>query len=197
VRTPARDPLPPRLAADLAPRALDDLSEGAESVRARDMQLAGARLGRLGMLDCALERCDMARLDATSSSLVRVELADCRLTGSDFAEALLRDVLMRGCRMDLASLRDARMERVTFERCDLRELDLQGARLHEVRFRDCDLSEAILEGTDCTRCELHDCTYTGLRGIGGLRGTTLGWADAVELAPAFAAALGVQVEDRS
>jgi uncharacterized protein YjbI with pentapeptide repeats len=66
-----------------------------------------------------------------------------------------------------------------------------------VRFRDCDLSEAILEGTDCTRCELHDCTYTGLRGIGGLRGTTLGWADAVELAPAFAAALGVQVEDRS
>jgi uncharacterized protein YjbI with pentapeptide repeats len=196
VKSPAREPLPPRLAADLAFRALDDLGEGAESVRARDMQLAGARLGRLGLLDCSLERCDLAGLDATSSSLVRVVLAGCRLTGADFGEALLRDVLMRESRMDLASLRDARLERVTFERCDLRELDLQGTRLHEVRFVGCDLSDAILDGADCTRCELYDCTYTGLRGISGLRGTTVGWADAVELAPAFAAALGVRVADR-
>ena len=194
--TPAREPLSPRLAPDLAFRALDDLSEGAESLRTRDQQLAGARLGRLGLLDCEFLRCDLAGVDATSSSLVRVALADCRLTGADLSEALLRDVLVQQSRVDLAALRDARMERVTFERCDLRELDLQGARLHEVRFRGCDLSDAIFEDADCSRCELHDCTYTGLRGIGGLRGTTLGWADAVELAPAFAAALGVRVEQR-
>jgi uncharacterized protein YjbI with pentapeptide repeats len=195
--SPAREPLPPRLAADLAVTAVDDLSEGLEGVRSRDARLAGARLGRLGMLDCALERGDMAGLDATSSSLVRVALAECRLTGSDFAEALLRDVVVRECRMDLSSLRDARLERVAFEGCDLRELDLQGARLHEVRFRGCDLSGALFEDADCSRCELHECTYNGLRGIGGLRGTTLGWGDAVELAPAFAAALGVHVDERA
>jgi uncharacterized protein YjbI with pentapeptide repeats len=196
VATTAREPLPPRVAPDLAATAIDDLAEGLESVRANGERLPGTRLGRLGLLDCVLSHCDLAGLDATATSLVRVELAGCRLTGCDFGEAALRDVVLRDCRMDLASLRDARLERVTFERCDLSELDLQGARLHDVRFLGCDLTEAILEETDCSRSELHDCTYTGLRGIGGLRGTTLGWADAVELAPAFAAALGVKVAPR-
>ena len=76
---PAREPLPPRLPADLAATDIDDLGEGLEGVRARDVRLAGAKLGRLGLLDCALSRCDLAGLDATSSSLARVELAECRL----------------------------------------------------------------------------------------------------------------------
>jgi uncharacterized protein YjbI with pentapeptide repeats len=195
VTTTAREPLPPRLATGAAYRGVapEDLADGLSEVRGRDLALAGARLGRLGLLDCAFERCDMAGLDAEASSVVRVALSGCRLTGIAAGEALLRDVRLSDCRMDLASLRDARLERVTFERCDLRELDLQGARLHEVRLLGCDLSEAILEEADCSRCELHDCTYTGLRGIGGLRGATIGWGDAVELAPAFAAALGVRV----
>ena len=196
--TPAREPLPPRLPADRAAVEVppEDLAEGLEGVVVRDAVLSGARLGRLGLLDCAFSRCDLAGLDASASSLVRVELAGSRLTGGSFKEALLRDVVLRDCRMDLASFSDARLERVTFEGCDLRELDLQGARLHEVRLLGCDLSGAILEGTDCTRCELHDCSYEDLRGIGGLSGATIGWADAVELAPAFAAALGVRVAGR-
>jgi uncharacterized protein YjbI with pentapeptide repeats len=194
--TPPREPLPPRLPPDLASVPVDDLADGLESVRARDVRLAGARLGRLGLLDCEFLRCDLAGVDATSSSLVRVALDECRLTGADVGSATLRDVVVRDCRMDLASVRDARLERVTFERCTLCELDLQGARLHEVRFHGCDLSAAIFADADCSRCELYDCTYTGLRGITGLRGTTLGWGDAVELAPAFAAALGVTVAER-
>lgn len=194
--TTAREPLPPRLAPDRAPTdvAAEDLAEGLEGIVARDVRLPGARLGRLGLLDCAFERCDLAGLDASSSSLVRAALTGCRLTGCNGREALLRDVVLRDCRMDLASLAGARMERVTFERCDLRELDLHAGRLHEVRLLGCDLSGAIFEETDCTRCELRDCTYTDLRGISGLAGTTIGWADAVELAPAFAAALGVRVD---
>ena len=192
---PAREPLPPRVAADRAPTAVtaEELADGLEGTVARDLRLPGARLGRLGLLDCAFTRCDLAGLDASESSLVRVELTGCRLTGGNAREALLRDVVLRDCRMDLASLAGARLERVTFERCDLRELDLHAARLHEVRLFGCDLSGAILEETDCTRCELRECTYADLRGIAGLAGATIGWPDAIELAPAFAAALGVRV----
>ena len=193
---PAREPLPPRIPDHRAtPSAIDpgDLAEGLEGASVRDARLAGARIGRLGLLDCRLDRCELAGADAKHSSLVRVELAGCRLTGLEGEDVLLRDVRISDCRMDLASLRDARLERVTFERCDLRELDLQGARLHEVRFLACDLSEAIVADADCSRTELADCTYTDLRGLSGLRGTTIAWADAIELAPAFAAALGVRV----
>jgi uncharacterized protein YjbI with pentapeptide repeats len=195
--TTGREPLPPRLSEDRALTVVEaaELAEGLEGVRTGDARLAGARLGRLGLLDCAFERCDLAGLDAAASSLVRARFAGCRLTGLKAVGALLRDVVARDCRMDLATLRDARLERVTFERCDLRELDLQGARLHEVRFHGCDLGDAILSGADCTRCELRDCAYTGLRGIESLRGVTIGWPDAIELAPAFAAALGIRVAE--
>jgi uncharacterized protein YjbI with pentapeptide repeats len=190
----AREPLAPRLPADLAPLpAVPDLGEGVEGALLRDASLAGQELGRLGMLDCALERCDLSGLQAAKSSLVRVSVGGSRLTGLLAGEVLLRDVLFRDCRMDLASLAGARMERVTFERCDLRELDLGQARLHDVRFLDCDLSHAILEEADCSRTELRECRYEGLRGIDGLRGTAVGWSDAVELATAFANALGVRV----
>jgi uncharacterized protein YjbI with pentapeptide repeats len=193
----AREPAPPRLAVDRAavPVAPADLAEGLESVRVRDAMLAGARVGRLGLLDCALERCDLGGLDVADGSLVRVAISDSRLTGLAGAGVLLRDVTIADCRMDVASLAGARLERVSFERCDLRELDLQGARLHDVRFAECDLGQALLEGADCTRTELRDCGYEGLRGIDGLRGTAIAWPDAVALARRFADALGVRVLD--
>jgi uncharacterized protein YjbI with pentapeptide repeats len=193
----ARDPAPPRLPPDLAAATVEaaDLGEGLESVRVRDTVLAGARVGRLGLLDCALERCDLGGLVVADASLVRVEIAGCRLTGLAGSGVLLRDVSFRDCRMDLASLTGARMERVRFEGCDLRELDLEAARLHDVRFAGCDLGQALLAGADCTRTELHDCTYEGLRGIDGLRGTAIAWPDAVALARQFAAELGVRVID--
>jgi uncharacterized protein YjbI with pentapeptide repeats len=193
----AREPAPPRLAPDRAAVAVEpaDLGDGLESVRVRDAVLAGARVGRLGLLDCALERCDLGGLVVADASLVRVAITGSRLTGLAGSKVLLRDVSFRDCRMDLASLADARLERVSFERCDLRELDLRDARLHDVRFVECDLGEALLAGADCTRTELHDCGYDGLRGIDGLRGASIAWPDAVGLARQFAAALGVRVID--
>jgi uncharacterized protein YjbI with pentapeptide repeats len=176
--------------------APEELAEGLSGIRMRDASLAGARLGRLGMLDCAFERCDLGGLDVGESSLVRVAVGGSRLTGLRGGAVRLTDVGLGDCRMDLAGLQDARLERVTFERCDLRELDLQGARLHDVRFLGCDLSGAILHGADCADCsrtELRDCSYAGLHGIEGLRGTTIGWPDAIELAPVLAAALGIRV----
>ena len=193
--TEPREPLAPRIATDRAavPIAPADLADGLEDVCAKDVALAGAHVGRLGMLDCAFERGDLSGLDAEGSSLVRVALIGSRLTGLRAGGILLRDVLLRDCRMDLATLAGARLERVTFERCDLRELDLQDARLHDVRFLGSDLSGAILHGADVSRTELRDCSYADLRGIEGLRGATLAPADAMELAPALAAALGIRV----
>jgi uncharacterized protein YjbI with pentapeptide repeats len=159
----------------------------------RDLRLPSAELRRLRLLDCRLDRCDLAGLQARDASWVRVVVGGTRLTGADLGGARLQDVTFRECRMDLSSFGGTRLERVSFERCDLRESDFIEARLHDVRFHGCDLSQAIVEDADCSRTELRDGTYEGLRGIGSLKGCALAWPDLMALAPALAHQAGMRV----
>jgi uncharacterized protein YjbI with pentapeptide repeats len=193
----ATPPFVARLPPDAPAREVDvhELAFGLEDTHVRDQRIGDAELERFSLLDCRLERCDLAGLAAPSASWARVEVSGSRLTGADLAGAQLKDVRFRDCRMDLVSLFGARLERVSFEHCNLREADLVEARLHDVSFAGCDLSAAIVADASCSRTELRDGTYEDLRGITGLKGCTLAWPDALALAPALAAALGLRVVD--
>lgn len=190
----AREPFIARLGPDVEPRAVDDdeLAFGLEDTLLRDRRV-DLPLRRFSLLDCRLERCDLAGLQARDASWVRVVISGSRLTGADLAGARLQDVTFRDCRMDLASFASARMERVAFERCDLRESDLGEARLHDVRLSGCDLTSAYVADADCSRTELRDGTYEDLRGIAGLKGCSLAWPDLMALAPALAGLAGMRV----
>jgi uncharacterized protein YjbI with pentapeptide repeats len=191
----AREPFIARLGPDVEPRAVDDdeLAFGLEDTLLRDRRVGDLPLRRFSLLDCRLERCDLAGLQARDASWVRVVVSGSRLTGADLAGARLQDVTFRGCRMDLASFAAARMERVAFERCDLRAPDLGEARLHDVRLSGCDLTSAYVADADCSRTELRDGTYDDLRGIAGLKGCSLAWPDLMALAPALAGLAGMRV----
>jgi uncharacterized protein YjbI with pentapeptide repeats len=191
----AKEPFVARLEPDAAPREVDthELAFGLEDTRLRDQRIGGAPLKRFSLLDCRLERCDLAGLEAREASWVRVVVTGSRFTGADLAGARLQDVSFRDCRMDLASLAGARLERVSFERCDLRESDFQQARLHDVRLVGCDLASAYLADASCSRTELRDSSYEDLRGIGGLKGCSVAWPDLMALAPALAAHAGLRV----
>ena len=191
----AKEPFTARLAPDAEPREVDDheLAFGLEDTLLRDRQVGDLPLRRFSLLDCRLERCDLAGLQAREASWVRVAVTGSRLTGADLAGARLQDVTFRDCRMDLASFAGARMERVSFERCDLRESDLGEARLHDVRLAGCDLTSAYVADASCSRTELRDGTYEDLRGLAGLKGCSLAWPDLMALAPALAAQAGMRV----
>lgn len=191
----AREPFAARLQPDAAPREVDvhELAFGVEDTRLRDQRVGGVPLKRFSLLDCRLERCDLAGLDAPEASWTRVVVTGSRLPGADLSRSRLQDVTFADCRMDLVSLFAARLERVSFERCDLREADLVEARLHDVRFTACDLSGAIVADASCSRTELRDGTYEDLRGVAGLKGCSLAWPDLLSLAPALAGLAGIRV----
>jgi uncharacterized protein YjbI with pentapeptide repeats len=217
VSSSPRPPALPRLPAALEPAELsaEQLSAGGKwaevivegasltGVEARDVDfdearlvacdLSGAALARFGTLDCELVRCNLANVMARDSSMVRTSCVESRLTGLQWPEGGLQDVAFRDCRIDLASFRFARMQRVVFEDCVLRDADFTGARFESVRFDGCDLSAATFGGAQFERSELRGCRLEGLRGVDGLRGAALEWPAIVDLAPAFAAALGVRV----
>jgi uncharacterized protein YjbI with pentapeptide repeats len=146
-------------------------------------------------VDARHENGDFSNERFPGSSLRRVELHLCRLTGTELAEATWTDVTVSDCRLDLAGLRHATLERVAFRDCNLDEIDLTGARLKDVAFERCRLRLAVLSGATSERFELVDCDLEGLDGIEALRGARMRWDDVVGNAAVFARALGIELVD--
>jgi uncharacterized protein YjbI with pentapeptide repeats len=148
------------------------------------------------VVDARIENGDFSNERHLGSSLRRVELHLCRLTGAELAEAAWTDVTVTDCRLDLAGMRHATLERVVFRDCNLDEIELAGARLKDVLFERCRLRAASLAGATGERLELVGCELEGLDGIEVLRGARMRWSDVLANAALFARALGIElVED--
>jgi len=149
------------------------------------------------LTDAVVTGTDWSNTQAVRSSLTRVELSECRLTGSELAESTLVDVVLDGCRLDLTGLRFTRLERVVFRDCRLEEADLQGAQLRDVLFERCELRGADLTGMSVERVEISGGDISGVRGAESLRGVRMHWNDVLANAPLFASALGIEIVDES
>jgi uncharacterized protein YjbI with pentapeptide repeats len=146
-------------------------------------------------LDARIESGDFANARAVRSSLRRVELHLCRMTGAELAEATWIDVTLTDCRLDLAGFRHARLERVVFRDCRLDETDFSGSRLEDVHFERCSLVRASFASTKSERLRFSACDLSGLAGAESLRGAQLPWNDVLQNAPLFAQALGIDIVD--
>jgi uncharacterized protein YjbI with pentapeptide repeats len=147
------------------------------------------------LIDVVAENRDWSNTRAARSSLRRVELRLCRLTGVELAESELSDVVFVDCRLDLAGLRFAKLERVVFRDCRMTECDLYGATLEDVVFERCELRQASLAEVTVRRVDLIGCELAGLQGAEALRGARMPWDDVVQNGPVFAAALGIEMLD--
>ena len=211
-----RAPAAPKIPVELQPEAMDGPDRPAEDswsavqvtgwdrsgMVASGIEFAGARLdavdlseshlSHLSLVDCELTGSNLANLEARESSMLRVTVRRCRLTGLAWAAGALRDVRFEDCRADLVSLRFARLERVRFVRCVLTEADFQGVRGDSVAFVECDLGHAEFSHAHFERSEIRHCGLDGVSGVQGLRGMGLLPVDVVALAGAFASELGVR-----
>jgi uncharacterized protein YjbI with pentapeptide repeats len=145
------------------------------------------------VVDARIENGDFSNTRSLKSSLRRVELHLCRLTGVELAEATWSDVVLTECRADYAGFRLARLERVVFRDCRLEEADFGGAKLTDVVFDHCELRRASFAGCRNERLELAGCNLGELVGVDALRGARMPWDDILENGPLFAQALGIQV----
>jgi uncharacterized protein YjbI with pentapeptide repeats len=159
------------------------------------VDLSGSELEQLHVLDATLGGCNLANVTARRASLVRVAVTGCRLTGITLFEAFVRDATFAGCRIDLASFGSCRLQQVTFEDCVLTQTDFLQSELQSVRFHDCDLTQADFRGAKLDRCELRGCDLEGAHGVERLAGSAMPWADIVQHAGTWAAALGIDVLD--
>ena len=127
------------------------------------------------------------------SQWLDVDLQGCALSGAELFGAQLRRVRFTGGLLDTVNLRGAVLTDVVFEDCALRDVDLGGARLTRVRLPGCrterlDLTKAVLMDVDLRRAEIGIA-----RGFDRLGGAVVDTGQLLDLAPALAAHLGIDV----
>jgi uncharacterized protein YjbI with pentapeptide repeats len=144
-------------------------------------------------IDVRVENGDFSNTRALRSSIRRVELHLCRLTGIELAEAVWNDVVLTDCRGDYAGFRNSKLERVVFRDCRLEEADFGGASLTDVVFERCALRRGSFAGSRNERLQIIGCDLGELVGVEALRGARMPWDDIVENGPLFAQALGIQL----
>lgn len=153
-----------------------------------DVTFAGARF-----VDCAFAGVQASSLDLSKAAWSDVTVTDSRLGGVVAFDAVWSRVRITGGKLDYVNLRAARLVDVTVTGAAIGELDLGGATLHRVRFVDCRIGELRLQQAKLSEVDISDADVRHLAGLDGMRGAVISAAQLHDLAPAFAAHLGITV----
>lgn len=214
-RTPD-SPVAPRVSAPDLPPRLEDSSP------ARGADLLAARLELSGSADLAhssLEQCtisaDADAVDLTGATLIDVELSGARIASLRMRDASLRRVRIAGGRIGTLDLSGARVDEleltdvridylnlgavkatdVEVSSCSIRTIDIPQAELTRWRFADTRSDEVDPRGMRSKDVDLRGLDAAAFLDANSLRGTTLSGFQVQQLAPLFAAGLGIQVRD--
>lgn len=160
----------------------------------RDLSLGSLMMDHASMTTSAVGSCGVVRLSLAESSVF-----DCSFSGSRFgsleaAGSVLRSVLFEGCRIGYLNLREAAWRDVSFRDCRIETFDAIGASLTRIDFPGCTIGSLSLQHAKNTDVDLRQSTIRGIVGAEHLAGTTMGIDQIADLAPAFAASIGIRTQ---
>jgi uncharacterized protein YjbI with pentapeptide repeats len=184
-----------------------------DAVDFSDRDFSGQDASDARFLECRLERC---RVDGLSMSRTRITeslLSEVHGTTVDLADSTWRDsrvsggrlgavtligaswsgIRVLGCHLGFVNLAGARFEDVRFEGCEIGGLDARTAHLRSVAFVDCSVDDLNVAGATLSDVDLSGARLRALIGVESLRGAIVSEAQLADLAPIFAAELGLEV----
>jgi uncharacterized protein YjbI with pentapeptide repeats len=173
----------------------------AGNARFSESALSGVRftdgsLRRARFNDVWLHGTQVIGTDLAESGWLDAEVVNTAFAGVALFEAALSRVTFFGCKLVSVNLRGAVLRDVAFVDCVLRDVDFSEAALTTVTFPGSTLADLRFEGATLKKVDLREAAELGIRsGLTSLRGATITPTQALDLAPAFAQALGLTVED--
>ncbi|MER7003536.1 pentapeptide repeat-containing protein [Dactylosporangium sp. NPDC000555] len=157
--------------------------------------LADVGLERARFSDVWLSRNRWLGVRLVETEWLDVSMLDSSLAGVQAYGSRLRRVVFQRCKIDTLNLRGAALFDVVFEDCELNELDCAGASLSNVTFPGTAIRNARLSQIKCKNVDLRGARELDVAdGAESLRGAIVDERQLIELAPAFASALGIVVK---
>lgn len=164
---------------------------------------------------CAFRSVQLDGGSARAAQWREVWLHGVRFTGTDLADAVwldaeviegawsgveasgaeLRRVEFRNCKLDSVNFRGANLTKVRFVDCLLRHVDFGGATLSEVDFPGSEISALVVRDARLAKVDFRGAQALRVdRGVDALRGAIVTPGQLLDLAPAFAASVGLLVQ---
>ncbi len=218
----SRGPLPPRLrkltVGALRPADPDEVEDGDADLD--EVELRGLRFDRMtwtgrrrlgsalvsdlvvrdwtargaSVVDSVLEEVDVVGLSAAESGWWKVEVRQSRIGSAELYDSVLRNVHFVRCKLGYLNLRGAGLTDVAFTDCIIEDLDLMRATASRVSFPGTRIARLEVSGSKLTDVDLRGARLAGIGSLDGLRGATITIEQLLEIAPALAAGLGINVE---
>ena len=158
--------------------------------------LSWSQLPRLIARDIDVRTSDVSNVGMSNAGINRALFTDCRMSGCDFSQAQLHDVVFKGCKLDIANFRFADLRRVSFINCQLTETDFIGCHLYDVTFESSQLDRTVFEKAVCKKVDLRTSDLINIAGWTSLKGATIDGAQLAMIAPYLAHAVGLTVSNQ-
>ncbi|MET9774666.1 pentapeptide repeat-containing protein [Streptomyces sp. NPDC006367] len=161
------------------------------------VQFAAGRMRRARFNDVWMHTVRWVATDLSETDWRDVEVTAGHFAGLELFSARLRRVVFRDCKFDSVNMRATTLHDVAFVDCLLRDVDFAGAGLQDVSFPGADLDDVRFTKARMRNVDLRQVTSLGITdGFDALKGATVTSAQMVELAPALARLVGLDVRDR-
>jgi len=146
------------------------------------------------LVNSVVERADVVTLSAAESGWWNVEVLQSRIGSAELYDAVLRNVHFVRCKLGYLNLRGANLTDVAFTDCVISDLDLLRATATRVSFAGTRIGRLELSGSKLEDVDLRGASLADIGTLEGLRGATITLDQLLEIAPALAEGLGIQVE---
>ncbi|WP_067537531.1 pentapeptide repeat-containing protein [Nocardia crassostreae] len=160
------------------------------------LNFVGGNLSHSRFSDVWFRQLNMAGTALGDSNWLDAEIIDSAWSGVEIVSGAIRRVTFVGCKLDAVNFRSATLKDVVFRDCMLRDVDFGEARLTSVTFPGSRVQGLLMNKTVLSKVDFRGAAMlTVSGGIESLRGAIVDSGQLMELAPAFAAAAGLRVED--
>lgn len=150
---------------------------------------------RFEVRDCVFKDCDFTASSLTTSSWHVVEITNTRCTGLQLQNSTLRNVMFKGCKIELVNLRFAKIENIIFQDCMINDIDFYNSTLKNVEFVGCNIENISFSGAKLKNVDLTRSQIFSVKGVSGLKGSTINYEQLIVLAPYFAQEFGIIIKD--
>ncbi|OZB82968.1 pentapeptide repeat-containing protein [Microbacterium sp. 13-71-7] len=157
---------------------------------AERVDLAGATL-----LDVEIVDARTPVLSLKDATIRRLRIAGGRIGTLDLSGAHVAELIVEHARIDYLSLAAAKIQDSVFTDCTLATVDVPAASVTRVRFERSRADEVDTRGLRADALDLRGLDALAFLDVTSLRGTTLSPRQVELLAPVFARAAGIDVQD--